>query len=482
MSAVNDGLQKGLNKRHIFFIALGSAIGTGLFYGSAKAINLGGPAVLIAYILAGLAVYVVMRALGEMVLHKTLPGSFGTYATRYLGPLAGFSTGWTYIFEMALVCLADITAFAVYMHFWMPDVPPWIWTLGITLIITGLNLCAVKMFGEMEFWLSLIKVLAIIAMIVGGGVIMFFGADTANLAPTGISNLWSNGGFMPNGIEGVIASFAVVVFAFGGIEIIGLTASEAKDAEKTIPRAINTVPSRILLFYVMTLAVLMSIFPWNKIGDAGSPFVVIFESLGIQSAAHILNVVVITAAVSAINSDLFGSARMMFGLSQIGQAPKGFAKISPSGVPIIPVIVMFGTLMIGVVLNYFIHDQLFFIIAAVATFATIWVWLMILLSHISMRMSMTKEEAKASKFPIFLWPYAPIAAVLFLVGVLAILGIESASRSALYSGVIWIALLVVCYFLFVHKKGRAAISFGRVNEELPDEEQRKKELATDMAE
>ena len=456
MSGVNS-LQKGLGRRHVFFIALGSAIGTGLFYGSAKAINLAGPAVLIAYILSGMAVYVVMRALGEMVLHKPLPGAFGGYATRYLGPLAGFLTGWTYIFEMALVCLADITAFAIYMGFWFPHVSPWIWTLSITLIITGLNLCTVKMFGEMEFWLSLIKVLAIIAMIIGGLIIIFFGFGTADDTATGVSNLWLHGGFMPNGIGGVIASFAVVIFAFGGIEIIGLTASEAQDPDRNIPRAINTVPSRILLFYVMTLAVIMSIFPWNQIGVSESPFVRIFESLGIKSAANILNVVVITAAISAINSDLFGSVRMMYGLSKDGQAPALFTRVSTSGVPVIPVLAMFFILMIGVVLNYFMHDKVFFIIAAIATFATIWVWLMILLSHLSMRLSMYKEEVARSKFPIFLWPYASIVAVVFLLVVLVILGTNEDSRPALYCGAVWIGLLTFCYFMWVRRKSESVL-------------------------
>lgn len=463
MGEERGGLKKGLSRRHVFFIALGSAIGTGLFYGSAKAINLAGPAVLIAYILSGAAVYIVMRALGEMVLHKPIPGSFGAYATRYLGPLAGFITGWTYIFEMALVCLADITAFAIYMSFWVPDtvVSPWIWTLGITLIITGLNLCAVKKFGEMEFWLSLIKVLAIIAMIGGGLIIMVFGIGSADHAAIGVSNLWVNGGFMPNGIAGLVASFAVVVFAFGGIEIIGLTASETQDADRNIPRAIKTVPSRILLFYVMALFVLMSLFPWNQIGEGGSPFVRIFESLGIKSAAHILNIVVITAAISAINSDLFGAARMMYGLSKDGQAPTMFTKISPSGVPVIPVLTMLVVLMVGVLLNYYMHDQLFFLIAAIATFATIWVWLMILCSHVAMRLKMTPDEVRRSKFPILWWPYASIAAIAFLVFVLVILGVNVDSRPALYSGLIWIAVLTGCYMVWVHKSGQKILFLAK---------------------
>ena len=474
MSSQED-LKRGLNPRHIFFIALGSAIGTGLFYGSAKAIQLAGPAVILAYLCAGAAVFMVMRALGEMVLHKPIPGAFGGYASHYIGPLAGFITGWTYIFEMALVCLADVTAFATYMAFWLPNVSPWIWTLGITLVITGLNLCAVKIFGELEFWLSLVKVLAIIGMIVGGGALLLWGyTSSINIEVEGvkqvveqkatISNLWTNGGFMPNGIWGVVSAFAVVMFAFGGIEIIGLTAAEAEDPEKNIPRAINTVPSRILLFYVGTMIVIMSLLPWNMIGLSGSPFVTIFENLGISSAAHLLNVVVITAAVSAINSDIFGSARMMYGLAKHKQAPESFGKISEKGVPFAPVMAMFATLLVGVVLNIWFHDQLFFIIAAIATFATVWVWLMILLSHANMRRRMTPEEVKTIKFPVPFWPIAPALAIAFLIFVIVMLGFGG-NHSALIAGAVWIILLTVCYFLFV--KGKEIPLSEVIGDEVP---------------
>ena len=329
MQQPEKGLKRGLSARHIRFMALGSAIGTGLFYGSASAIQMAGPAVLLAYLIGGAAVFMVMRALGEMAVHNPVAGSFGHYASTYLGPMAGFILGWTYAFEMVIVGMADVTAFGIYMGFWFPEVARWIWVLGIVSVVGGLNLCNVKVFGEMEFWLSLLKVAAIVAMILGGFGIMLFGISTAPGAQaTDISNLWSHGGFMPNGVGGLIASFAVVMFAFGGIEIIGVTAGEAKDPQRVLPRAINAVPLRILLFYVLTMFVLMSIFPWQQIGSQGSPFVQIFDNLGISSAATILNIVVISAAVSAINSDIFGAGRMMYGLAQQGHAPKGFARLS----------------------------------------------------------------------------------------------------------------------------------------------------------
>ncbi|WP_182419931.1 amino acid permease [Bartonella sp. HY038] len=452
----DHGLKKGLSRRHILFIALGSAIGTGLFYGSAKAINLAGPSVLFAYIISGLIAFMVMRALGEMVMRKPQPGSFGRYAANYISPWAGFVTGWTYIFEMALVCLADITAFATYMAFWYPDVSPWLWTLGVTLIICGLNLTSVKLFGELEFWLSFIKVAAIVAMIIGGIAIILFGFSTTSGQPTGIHNLWSHGGWFPNGWFGFLAAFSVVVFAFGGIEIIGLTAAEAQDADKNIPKAINAIPFRILLFYVMTLAVLMSIYPWDQIGLGGSPFTLIFESLGVSYAANILNIVVVTAAISAINSDLYGAGRMMHGLAEEGHALKHLRHVAPNGVPVLAIGVMFIVLIAGVVLNYFFHDDLFFLIAAMATFATVFVWLMILLSQFFMRMKMTKEEAAALKYPIPFWPIGPVVAILFMVFIIVLLGVVESTRAALWVGLIWLAWLTICYLAikYLDKDGR----------------------------
>ncbi|MDE9456379.1 amino acid permease [Xenorhabdus bovienii] len=444
-------LKRGLSVRHIRFMALGSAIGTGLFYGSAEAIRAAGPAVLLAYAIGGAAVFMVMRALGEMAVHHPVAGSFSHYASHYLGPLAGFLTGWTYVFEMLVVCLADITAFGLYMKLWFPHVDQWIWVLSIVFFIGAINLCNVKVFGEMEFWLSIIKVTAIVAMIVGGFVIMMYGFGQEAGHVTGLSNLWEHGGFMPNGIAGVIASFTVVMFAFGGIEVIGITASEAKNPEKSIPQAINAVPFRILLFYVLTLFVLMCIYPWNQIGQNGSPFVQIFSSLGIDSAANILNVVVITAAISAINSDIFGSGRMMYGMAQEKQAPSAFTKLTKNGVPWVTVLVMSCVLLIGVVLNYLLPEKVFGIIASIATFATVWVWLMILLSQFIMRRKMPAEEVKKLKFPVPLWPAAPILTISFMAFIIVVLGYFPSTRIALYVGIAWIALLTLSYFLWVKK-------------------------------
>ncbi|MCC8381796.1 amino acid permease [Xenorhabdus sp. PB30.3] len=445
-------LKQGLSVRHIRFMALGSAIGTGLFYGSAAAIQQAGPAVLLAYLIGGAAVFMVMRALGEMAVHHPVSGSFSQYASHYLGPLAGFLTGWLYVLEMLFVCLADITAFGLYMKFWFPDVDQWIWVLSIVCFIGALNLCHVKIFGEMEFWLSIVKVTAIIAMIIGGLAIMIFGFGQTTEHATGIANLWEYGGFMPNGISGVVASMAIVMFAFGGIEVIGITASEAKDPAKTIPKAINAVPFRILIFYVLTLCILMCIYPWDQIGQNGSPFVQIFSDLKISAAAHVLNVVVITAAISAINSDIFGAGRMMYGMAQEGQAPEAFKKLTRNGVPWMTVLVMIVVLLLGVMLNWLLPGNIFIIIASVATFATVWVWLMILLSHVAMRRKMSPEEIRTLKFPVPMWPTAPIITIIFMSAIILLLGYFEQTRDALYIGAGWVIILTIAYFFSIKKK------------------------------
>jgi histidine transporter len=453
--AADTFLNRGLNVRHIRFIALGSAIGTGLFYGSASAIQKAGPGVLLAYMIGGAAVFMVMRALGEMAVRHPVSGSFGQYASRYLGPRAGFVTGWTYVFEMAIVAIADVTAFSIYMGFWFPDVERWIWVLAIIFFLAALNLLNVKVFGELEFWFSLIKVAAIIGMIAGGAAIIVFGfqAGGGSAVAPGLGNLVEHGGFFPHGFEGLLASFAVVMFAFGGIETIGITAGEAADPKKVIPKAVNTVPVRVLLFYVLTLGVLMSLFPWNEVGSNGSPFVQIFSGLGVPAAPHILNAVVITAALSAINSDIFGAGRILFGLSRQGHAPQSFAKVSRHGVPWMTVVMMTGILLVGVVLNAAIPEDVFVLIASIATFATVWVWVMILASHVAMKREIARKGLPASEFPSPWWPAASVLAIGFMAMVIVILGVFEDTRVALYVGAVWLGLLLLAYRLWVRGDG-----------------------------
>ncbi|MEI7173897.1 proline-specific permease ProY [Pectobacterium carotovorum] len=450
MEQPSSKLKRGLSTRHIRFIALGSAIGTGLFYGSASAIQMAGPSVLLAYLIGGVVAYIIMRALGEMSVHNPQSSSFSRYAQDYLGPLAGYITGWTYCFEMLIVAIADVTAFGIYMGVWFPAVPHWVWVLSVVLIIGAINLMNVKAFGELEFWLSFFKVATIIIMIAAGIGIIIWGIGNGG-EPTGIHNLWSNGGFFSNGVMGMILSLQLVMFAYGGVEIIGITAGEAKDPQKSIPRAINSVPWRILVFYVGTLFVIMSIYPWNQVGTNGSPFVLTFQHMGITAAAGILNFVVITASLSAINSDVFGVGRMLHGMAEQGHAPKVFSCISKRGIPWVTVVVMMMALLVAVYLNYIMPGKVFLVIASLATFATVWVWIMILFSQIAFRRRLSPDEVKALAFPLRGGIVTSVFGIVFLFFIIGLIGYFPDTRVSLYVGIIWILLLLVGY---VWKKKR----------------------------
>ncbi|QYM94334.1 proline-specific permease ProY [Dickeya zeae] len=439
-------LKRGLSTRHIRFIALGSAIGTGLFYGSASAIQMAGPSVLLAYLIGGVFAYIIMRALGEMSVNNPQASSFSRYARDYLGPLAGYITGWTYCFEMLIVAIADVTAFGIYMGVWFPEVPHWIWVLSVVLIIGAINLMNVKVFGELEFWFSFFKVATIVVMIVAGVGIIIWGIGNGG-EPTGVHNLWSNGGFFSNGVMGMILSLQMVMFAYGGVEIIGITAGEAKEPHKSIPRAINSVPWRILVFYVGTLFVIMSIYPWNQVGTNGSPFVLTFQHMGITAAAGILNFVVITASLSAINSDVFGVGRMLHGMAEQGHAPQVFARLSRRGTPWVTVVVMVLALLVAVYLNYIMPEKVFLVIASLATFATVWVWIMILCSQIAFRRKLNREQVNALAFPLPGGAATAVVGVVFLVFIIGLIGYFPDTRIALYAGMAWILLLLASYAL-----------------------------------
>ncbi|EXU77049.1 proline-specific permease ProY [Erwinia mallotivora] len=446
-------LKKGLSTRHIRFMALGSAIGTGLFYGSADAMKMAGPSVILAYIIGGAIAYIIMRALGEMSVNNPQASSFSRYAQDYLGPLAGYITGWTYCFEILIVAIADVTAFGIYMGVWFPDVPHWVWVLSVVLIIGAINMATVKVFGEVEFWLSLFKVATIIIMIVAGIGIILWGIGNGG-QPTGISNLWSNGGFFAHGVIGMVLSLQIVMFAYGGIEIIGITAGEAKDPEVSIPRAINTVPLRILVFYVGTLFVIMSIYPWNQVGTQGSPFVLTFQHMGIAAAAAVLNFVVITASLSAINSDVFGVGRMLHGMAEQGHAPKAFAAVSRRGIPWVTTVVMMIAMLVAVYLNYLMPEKVFLVIASLATFATVWVWIMILFAQIGFRRTLTDEQKRALKFAMPGGAFTALVGILFLFFIIGLIGWFPDTRVSLYVGVGWLVVLLVSWMV-VRKKIRA---------------------------
>ena len=406
-------MKRGLKNPHLQMIALGGAIGTGLFYGSTSTIALAGPSVMLAYLIGGIVIFFIMRMLGEMAVDEPVSGSFSHYATKYWGKFPGFLSGWNYWFNYVLVSMAELTAVGIYMQFWYPDLPQWIAALICLVVITAINLINVKIYGEFEFWMALIKITAIVLMIVLGLYLLFSGPLSF---PDNFRNIWANGGFLPNGWWGLAMATAVVMFSFGGIELIGITAGEAENPDKTIPRAINQVIWRILLFYVGTMAVLMALWPWNKVGVDASPFVQIFSHVGVVAAAHILNFVVLTAAVSVYNSAIYSNSRMLYGLAAKDEAPEFLGQLSGRGVPVKGIFVSSGITLICVALNYFFPGKVFMYLMSIATIAATISWMTITITHLKFR-KYCRENGKETKFKSPLYPFINYVCILFLVGV-----------------------------------------------------------------
>ncbi len=445
MKASEQGLQRGLGERHIRLMALGAAIGVGLFLGSGNAIKMAGPGIMLSYIIGGAVIFLIMRALGEMAVHNPVAGSFSRYAQDYIGPLAGYLTGWNYWFLWLVTCVAEITAVAIYMEVWFPDMPRWIWALAALGTMGAVNLLAVKAYGEFEFWFALIKVVTIVLMIIGGTGMIVFGLGNDGVA-IGFSNLWSHGGFFPNGAQGVLMSLQMVMFAYLGVEMIGLTAGEAANPKKSIPDAINSVFWRILIFYVGALLVILSIYPWDQIGTQGSPFVMTFERLGIKTAAGIINFVVLTAALSSCNGGIFSTGRMLYNLAQQGQALPMFGRTTPGGVPRNAILLSMLALLFGVLLNYLVPEKVFMWVTSISTFGAVWTWGVILVTQIKFRQSLSAPERKALAFRMPFWPYGSYIALAFLALVIGLMAYFPDTRVALVVGPAWLALLTVLYY------------------------------------
>lgn len=436
-------LQRGLKNRHIQLIAMGGAIGTGLFLGSAQVIQSAGPSIILGYAIGGLIAFLIMRQLGEMIVHEPVAGSFSHFANRYWGKFPGFLAGWNYWILYILVAMTELTAVAKYINYWWPHIPAWASVLTFFIIITLVNLGNVKFYGESEFWLSIIKVTAVVAMIVFGLFLLFTAGEDSTAS---FSNLWAHGGFFPNGFEGLFFMLAFLMFAFGGIELIGMAAAEAENPEKTIPKAINQVVFRILIFYVGSLTILLSLVPWNQLDLGGldkSPFVMIFSQLGINWAAHLLNFIILTAALSVYNSGMYANSRMLFGLAKQGNAPKIFEKTNKAGVPI-PAVLFSALLIFGcVLLNYFVPEDALGHLIYIVVGALVLNWAMITLTHLKFKQAM-KKTGEITKFPALWTPLGNFIVLAFIAVVLFIMWTQGFKESVIMIPV-WIVIMMILY-------------------------------------
>ncbi|UYT85078.1 amino acid permease [Priestia megaterium] len=439
-------LKRGLESRHIQMIALGGTIGVGLFMGSASTIQWTGPSVLLAYAICGMFIFFIMRAMGEMLYMEPSTGSFATFGHKYIHPLAGYMAAWSNWFQFVIVGMSEIIAVGAYMHYWFPHLPAWVPGIIAMLILGTANLVSVKSFGEFEFWFAMIKIVTIILMIIAGLGLIFFGFGNGGDA-IGLSNLWAHGGFFAGGWSGFFFALSLVIAAYQGVELIGITAGEAKDPKKTLRNAIQSIIWRILIFYIGAIFVIVTVYPWNELDSLGSPFVSTFAKVGVTAAAGIINFVVITAAMSGCNSGIFSAGRMLYTLGVNGQAPKFFTKISRNGVPIYSTLAVMIGLVIGVVLNYIAPPNVFVYVYSASVLPGMIPWFIILISQIRFRKA---KGAEMDSHP-FKMPFAPVTnyvTIAFLLMVLVGMWFNDETRISLIVGIIFLVLVVVSFYAF----------------------------------
>ncbi|MDQ2181528.1 amino acid permease [Enterococcus hirae] len=442
-------LQRGLKNRHVQLISIGGAIGTGLFLGAGKTIQLAGPSILLAYLITGCVCFFIMRALGELLLSNTNNHSFLDFVAEYLGKKVAFVTGWTYWFCWVAIAMADLTAIGMYVRYWVPGVPQWLPELIALILLLGLNMVAVSLFGELEFWFALIKVVSIIAFIIVG-IYMILTHYKTSAGPASITNLWSHGGFFPTGTKGFILSFQMVTFAFTGIELVGLVAGETKNPEKVLPEAINNIPIRIILFYLGSLFVIMSIYPWNSLDANNSPFVEVFSEIGITVAASLINLVVLSAAASACNSAIYSTGRMLRSLSQEGSAPKKFRQLTSHRVPGNALVFSTIVIFISVILNYVMPSEVFTLVSSIATTCFLFIWGILVYTHLKYRKSMLGKKEHTFKMPFY--PYSNFLVFAYMIFICLVLFLGKDTRIALLLTPVWFIGLLIIYQMKYEKQ------------------------------
>ncbi|MEA9772388.1 D-serine/D-alanine/glycine transporter [Xanthomonas campestris pv. raphani] len=443
-----DHLQRSLSNRHLQLIAIGGAIGTGLFMGSGRTISLAGPSILFVYLIIGVMLFFVMRAMGELLLSNLDYKSFIDFSTDLLGPWAGFFCGWTYWFCWIITAIADVIAIAAYAQFWFPELAPWVPAVLCVLLLLALNLVTVKLFGEMEFWFALIKIIAICALIITGAGLVMWGFRSPSGHVASLSNLWNDGGMFPMGIGGFFAGFQIAVFAFVGIELVGTTAAETADPQRNLPKAINSIPVRILIFYVLALIAIMAVTPWRQVVADKSPFVELFVLAGVPAAASLINFVVLTSATSSANSGIFSTSRMLYGLAEERNAPRGFAKLTRAAVPARGLLFSCICLLLGAMLVYLIPDLVtaFTLVTTLSAVLFMFVWSLILCAYIAYRRKRPEQHAtSAFKMPGgVLMCYVCLA---FFAFIIVLLTLQPDTLHALLVSPLWFLVLAIAYWV-----------------------------------
>lgn len=445
-------LRRELKNRHIQLIALGGAVGTGLFLGISQTIREAGPSVILGYTIAGVVAFFIMRQLAEMVVEEPVAGSFSFFASKYWSDFAGFVSGWNYWVLWVLVGMAELSAVGVYARYWWPALPNWITAAVCFMAINALNLLHVSLFGEIEFWFAIVKVGAILAMIAFGGYLLVSGHAGPD---AGLSNLWLHGGFFPHGTTGLVVAMAAIMFSFGGIELVGVTAAEAENPAASIPKATNQVVYRILIFYIGALVILLSLFPWDRLADGGSPFVMTFRSLNKAGVASALNIVIVTAALSVYNSSVYSNSRMLLGLASRGSAPAALKQVNRRGVPVAGILVSAVATAMSVAVNYVAPEKAFGILMDLVVAALVINWMMISTIHIRFRL-VTGDNNRMFKFPSVGYPITNFLCLGFLVALLGVMYRSPDARMSVLMIPAWLAFLGILYAVRRHINRPAA--------------------------
>lgn len=446
-----DGqLQRSLTSNQMQMIALGGTIGVGLFMGSTSTIKWTGPSVLLAYAFVGLLLYLVMRALGEMIFINPTTGSFADYATNYIHPLAGYLTKWSNVFQYIVVGISEVIAVSQYLNYWWPNLPGWISGVVVIATLTLANLASAKAYGTMEFYFAMIKVVTIILMIVLGVMVIFLGLGN-HWHALGLSNLWSHGGFFTGGVKGFIFSLSIIVGSYQGIEVLGITAGEAANPRHAIVSSVKSVVWRILIFYIGAIFVIVTIYPWNQLAAVGSPFVETFSKVGIAGAAGIINFVVLTAAMSGANSGIYSSSRMLFKLSRDKETSGVFQKLSSHHVPYVSILAISGGILLGLILNTVLSlyskstANIFVLVYSSSVLPGMVPWFVILWSELSFRRS-NKELLKDHPFKMPLYPLTNYFAIFALILIVIFMFINPETRISVSIGAGFLVLLSLFFF------------------------------------
>ncbi len=448
-------LKRSLTSGQMQMIALGGTIGVGLFMGSTSTIKWTGPSVMLAYAFVGVILYLVMRALGEIVYVNPTTGSFADYATNYIHPVAGWLTAWSNIFQFIVVGISEIIAVGAYLDYWWPSIPHWISGVIAIVLLALANLTSVKAYGALEFYFALIKVVTIIVMIILGLLVIFLGLGN-NWQPVGLSNLWSHGGFFTGGVKGFIFALSIVVGSYQGIELLGITAGEAKDPQNAIVRSVKDIMWRILIFYIGAIFVIVTIFPWNQLSAIGSPFVETFTRVGIAGAAGIINFVILTAALSGANSGIFSASRFLYKLSVEGKIPAFWGKLSKQRVPYIAIISISVGILIGLLLNVVFSAyskssaNMFTIVYSSSVLPGMVPWFVILWSELSFRRS-NRELLKDHPFKMPLYPFTNYFAMITLVIILGFMFVNPDTRVSVSVGAVFLLIMTALYFVQARK-------------------------------